>query len=245
MKRFLKITGIIMGALLTVGLIAFLILNESLPQGEMGPEAELLAEKMFDAIDHEAFENTQFLEWDMLGVHFYKWDKKLHKIEVSWDENKVILFPDSPEKNEVLKPENVSDKQKLKLYKTATDFFNNDSFWLIAPHKIYDKGVERRLVNYEGSDALLVTYTSGGSTPGDSYLWILDENGFPTSFKMWVSILPIGGIEATWEDWTTMESGLPIAKTRKISSFTLEMGSLKGYNELSDAAIQLSNPESE
>jgi hypothetical protein len=24
-------------------------------------------------------------------------------------------------------------------------------------------------------EALMVTYTSGGSTPGDSYVWILDE----------------------------------------------------------------------
>ena len=153
---------------------------------------------------------------------------------MEWNDNKVILYPNTPEKNEVLQPENLSVKQKNKLFKTATDYFNNDSFWLIAPHKIYDPGVERRVVKYENTDALLVTYTSGGSTPGDSYLWILDEKGLPVSFKMWVSVLPIGGIKATWENWVIMESGLPIAKTRKISAFTMEMGNLKGYSKPSN-----------
>jgi hypothetical protein len=46
-----------------------------------------------------------------------------------------------------------------------------------------------------------VTYTSGGVTPGDSYLWILDENDRPIAWKFWVQKIPIGGLESSWGDW--------------------------------------------
>ncbi len=62
--------------------------------------------------------------------------------------------------------------------------------------KSLTKVYERRLVKTKtNKDALLVTYTSGGTTPGDSYLWHLDASGKPESYQMWVSILPIGGLE--------------------------------------------------
>jgi len=72
----------------------------------------------------------------------------------------------------------------------------------VAPYKIFDPGTERRIVNYKNKEALLITYTrSGGTTPGDSYLWILNEKFLPTSYKMWTRIIPIGGVSATWSDW--------------------------------------------
>ena len=82
----------------------------------------------------------------------------------------------------------------------------------------------------DGLSGLLVTYASGGSTPGDSYLWILQPNGFPKSYKMWVKIIPIGGVEATWDDWAIMESGVYLPKTHKLGPLELSMGDVRGYN---------------
>lgn len=111
----------------------------------------------------------------------------------------------------------------------AVKYFNNDSFWLVAPYKVFDKGTERRVVNLnDGSQGLLVTYTSGGTTPGDSYLWHLDENGKPTSFQMWVSALPIDGLKASWTDWTTTESGAQLPTFHKILIFGIELRDIKG-----------------
>src|SRR5690606_35178979 len=114
-----------------------------------------------------------------------------------WKEYKVNLNLNDASKNKAyVHSFTVIDSDLSKeLIAKAIKYFNNDTFWLIAPYKVFDRGTERRLVNLENNQkALLVTYTSGGTTPGDSYLWHFDKNGKPTSFQMWVDILPIDGL---------------------------------------------------
>ena len=69
-----------------------------------------------------------------------------------------------------------------------------------SSHKVFDVGVERRLVRVNDNEALLFT-CMWRINPGDSYLWYLDENQRPVGFEMWVSIVPIGGLHATWNQW--------------------------------------------
>ena len=102
---------------------------------------------------------------------------------------------------------------------------------MVAPFKVFDKGTSRSIVTLEdGSEGLLVSYASGGTTPGDSYLWKLQANGFPESYQMWVGIIPIGGMEATWEDWQIMDSGCFLPTSHKLGPVTLFMGNVKAYN---------------
>ena len=99
----------------------------------------------------------------------------------------------------------------------------------MAPYKIFDKGTERSIATLKnGKEALLVTYNSGGTTPGDSYLWHLDPTGKPISFQMWVDILPIGGLEASWDDWTTTESGAQLPTFHKLLILGLEITDIIG-----------------
>ena len=84
------------------------------------------------------------------------------------------------------------------------------------------------VISEDGKDALLVTYTKGGTTPGDSYLWHFDENGKPKSYQMWVDILPIDGLEASWDNWITTESGAILPTTHKLLVLDLDMGDVKG-----------------
>lgn len=235
MKKVLKAIGIILALLIIVGAIFYVANDESLPTGIKGEKAEALASKMMNALNHEAYKNTEVLEWSFRGKHFYKWNKAENLVEVSWDENNVILNTKYPEKSEVYVSDTKTENQKL--INQATGYFNNDSFWLVAPFKVFDDGVERKIVKHNEQDALLITYTTGGSTPGDSYLWILDETGFPTSFKMWTSIIPIGGIEASWSDWNTMEAGIQLPTKHKFSLFGMEldMENVKASNPKADA----------
>jgi hypothetical protein len=59
----------------------------------------------------------------------------------------------------------LTGSDKTDAIKTANDYFNND-FWLIAPFKLRDPGTSRSIVMQDEKEALMVTYTSGGSTPG-------------------------------------------------------------------------------
>jgi hypothetical protein len=43
----------------------------------------------------------------------------------------------------------------------------------------------------DNQEALMITYASGGSTPGDSYVWFVDQNYMPKAWRMWVSIIPV------------------------------------------------------
>ncbi|WP_445748409.1 hypothetical protein [Polaribacter sp.] len=231
MKKLFKFLGIVLLLIIALITVYFFVNNESLPQGKKGKEADALAIKMFNAINHEAFENTEVIEWSFRNEHFYRWRKSIGLVEIKWNENKVHFNTITPSNSTVF----VNDKKvnNPDLLKKAINFFNNDSFWLIAPYKIFDSGTERSIVKHEGKDALLITYTSGGTTPGDSYLWILDENYFPTSYKMWTSIIPIGGVAATWSDWKKTESGIQLPTKHTLSLFGMEinMGDVKAYNE--------------
>lgn len=222
MKKLFKfLGGLLLLALLSIGLL-YLFTNESLPTGQKGKAAEELAQKMMNAIHKEAFDNTEVLEWSFRNEHHYKWYKQEEKVDVTWDNNFVKL--------------NLADISKSEgdseLVKTALNYFYNDSFWLVAPYKVLDPGTELSIVKNDGKDALLVTYTTGGETPGDSYLWFLDDTGKPTSFKMWTKIIPVGGVSATWSDWKLSEAGILLPTKHELSLFGLEidMGDVKAYN---------------
>jgi hypothetical protein len=230
MKNIFKFIGVLVLLLIIAGGVYYFSNNETLPKGNKGKEADALAHKMLQALNGEAYDNTEILEWSFRNEHHYKWYKQENIVEVSWNNNKVILHTNKAEKSEVF----VNDKKvaNKEILKKATDLFNNDSFWLVAPYKIFDAGTERRVVKHDNKDALLITYTSGGSTPGDSYLWILNKNYLPTSFKMWTKIIPLGGVSATWSDWKNTESGIKLPTKHTLSLFGLEisMGTVKAVN---------------
>lgn len=196
-------------------------------------EADALATKMLVALGHEAYTNTRYLEWSYRnGNHQYLWDKTMGIVDVSWDETVVHLNLNSTEKSEVIKDGIAIDgDEKIELVKKALSYFNNDSFWLVGPFKVFDEGTRRAIVTTEeGKTRLLVTYTKGGDTPGDSYLWLLDASGIPESFKMWVQILPLKGQEASWEGWHRMETGVLLPQYHRIGPLKLDMGTVRAYN---------------
>lgn len=227
MKKLFKILGVIILLLVIALGIFYFVNNEPLPKGKQGKEADALANKMLNALNHEAYKNTEILEWSFRNKNHYKWFKKNGIVEVTLGNEKVILDLNDTSKSQP----NSSD-----LVEKALKNFNNDSFWLVAPFKVFDEGTERRIVKYNDKDALLITYKSGGTTPGDSYLWILDENGFPTDYKMWVKIIPVGGVGATWSNWKTTKAGIKLPTKHKLSLFGMEldMGDVKASNPNAD-----------
>lgn len=233
-KKIIKIiTGVIvfltLPSLLFFGFMYFKY-NKDLPTGIQGEQADALAYKMLDALNYEAFKNTNYLEWTFKKRHHYKWKKNKDLCDVYWKEYKVSLDLKNPSQNKAyVHSFRVDSDLSEELIAKAIKYFNNDSFWLVAPYKVFDKGTERRLVTLDNNNsALLVTYTSGGSTPGDSYLWLLDDTGKPKAFKMWTSILPIDGLDATWTNWITTESDAQLPTFHKMFILGLEINHIKG-----------------
>ncbi|WP_452223122.1 hypothetical protein [Lacinutrix chionoecetis] len=232
LKRVLKvIAGIVifltLPTLLLYGFLYFKY-NEDLPVGKEAG-AHTLALKMLNALNYDAYKATDYIEWTFKKRHHFKWNKTENTCEVYWKNYKVNLDLKNNSKSIAYKNDTkVTGDESNTLIQKAVTYFNNDSFWLVAPYKIFDEGTTRKLVTLEnGEHALLVTYSSGGSTPGDSYLWHLDKDGKPKSFQMWVDILPIDGLEATWCDWTTTETGAMLPTFHKMMVLGLEITNLK------------------
>ncbi len=232
-KKIVKvILGLLLFLLVTFGVL-YALYNKNLPHGKPGPEADALAQKMLHAINDEQYQKTRLLEWTFNGgKHHYKWDKENGKVQVRWGDYKVDLNLNTPKNSQVYKNNSlVSADNSAKLIEKALANFNNDSFWLVAPFKVFDKGVTRSIVKLEdGSEGLLVSYSQGGTTPGDAYLWKLGDTGFPISYQMWVKILPIAGLEASWDDWKVMENGLFLPASHKLGPITLYMGDVRAYD---------------
>lgn len=188
-KAILKFLGAGLVTLMIIGVLTYLFVDESVPNGTRGQEAEQLADEMLKALNKPAFDSLAMIKFTYPGNHRYEWNKKDNKVRVQWEGNDVFLDLN-------LSPENFSS-----LEYQGYEYFLNDSFWMIAPFKVRDDGVVRSTVEVEDGRGLLVTYTSGGVTPGDSYLWIIDDKGFPIAWKLWTSNVPLDGLKIGWGGW--------------------------------------------
>ncbi|NND93600.1 MAG: hypothetical protein HKN45_01975 [Flavobacteriales bacterium] len=238
MKKALKIGGI----LLLVGIAAFFYLRKSqgmeMPTGSPGTEAEALAQKMMDACNASAWENTRFITWDFAGRNSYVWDRSEGKVEVVSGESRAVIYTSTQEGLAWDSEKELSGGEKKEALDKAWANFCNDSFWLIAPLKVMDPGTTRELVQTEEGKGLMVHYNSGGVTPGDSYLWYIAEDGLPYAYRMWTQVLPIPGMRSTWEEWKTVHSGAKIATKRSMSSFDLIMGNLRSGSTLAEIGLK-------
>lgn len=224
---------IVLLAVLTVLIVSYFIFDEALPEGESGPAADELAQKMLNAINDDAWQNTVAVRWTFPGGHEHLWDKERHLARVRWNDHEALVRLDSVSGQAFTAGQRVTDKEKEQaLVQEAWEYWVNDAFWLNAPNKVFDPGVTRKLVKTaNGENALLVTYTSGGVTPGDSYLWLLDDNNMPRAWKLWVSVIPVGGVEFSWEGWQTLSSGARVSTLHQ-GLLTLELGNVQSADNV-------------
>lgn len=236
-KILIWIGGIILVILLGL-FIAGWIAHQPRPKATPSAAADELTEKMLTALNKPAWDTTRYVSWTFRGVNEYIWDREANLVEVDNGKTRVVIHTKSLN-YEVLSPA-VPEDQQYKYFENAWANFCNDSYWLCAPFKVFDPGTSRAIVEDEAGQAqLLVTYESGGVTPGDAYLWQLDESYQPVSFQMWVSIIPIGGIKANWTDWQTLESGALIAGKRSIlDRFEVPVTDIRGGSSWSAIGLE-------
>ena len=221
--------------LLVIAVTAFgLIVNEPRPHPTPSPEADALAHDIERAVNADAWARTGAVRWTFAGKRSHLWDRTRSLVRVRFDDVEVQLrgtwgraWRGGVE---------VRGRERNALVGQAWSGFVNDSFWLNPCAKLFDDGTRRAL--FPRSDTgrgLFVSYTSGGVTPGDAYLWELPPAGHgdtPLRWKMWVSNVPVGGVEVSWERYVTLATGARIATRHRIGPVTLTLDDVAGATTL-------------
>jgi len=215
-KRWRFWTAAAAALLLSLGVVVFWARgSEPVPKGKPGPAADALARKIGEAVNLSAWEATGAVRWTFAGKHRLLWDRRRSLVEVAWEDERVLL--DIATKGGRVFHNGLPLTDRARELDAAYRYFINDAFWLNPVATFFNQGAVREILQLEdGSEGLLVRYTSGGVTPGDSYLWHLHPDGLPKAFKMWVQIIPVGGVSASWDDWQTLATGAKVATRHKL-----------------------------
>lgn len=233
MNRFSSYAAPARTGLLVVAMILFASC-QSIPDGKTGEPAENLADRMLNAANQNTWNNqVKAVEFRFREKNSYFWDKERGlveftdgelKVQFSKDTFQAIAFEDGqPLKGEELK-EAVAE---------ANGNFINDAFWLQPAFHIRSPGTKLYAVD---DSTLRVTFSSGGVTPGDTYVFHLDEKDRIRLMEMWVSIIPIDGAEAEFADYRTHEPGVTVAESRTVLGLlTILIDQVKMHSNLDSA----------
>ena len=248
-RRLLIGVGILFALIGVVVGVLIVALSKPLPKGETGPAADELAHRIERAIDKEAWTRTGAVKWTFAGRNRHLWDRQRGFDRVIMGQTYVLC--DLSKKTGVAfqQRKRVTGAAERKLIDKAYASWINDSFWLNPLVKLFDDGVTRSLITAPTQDpaespALLISYSGGGLTPGDSYLWLLpalpagspDPLLRPRAWRMWVSVLPIKGIENSWDEWQKLGTGAWVATRHQVSGtgIKLEMTDVVGAATLAE-----------
>ncbi|HJL42151.1 MAG TPA: hypothetical protein RMG48_12690 [Myxococcales bacterium LLY-WYZ-16_1] len=226
-KRWVGLSGL---GLVLLGLLGFgwvLWASEPRPRGIRDREAvEAMARRLEAAVNLPAWrDGTGAVRWTFAGRRTHLWDRERGLVQVQWGDRRGLLRIGTSRGVAFRGDERVRGPDAEAILEQTYAAWVNDAFWLNPLAKLRDPGVELRRVDLDsGETGLLVRYTQGGLTPGDAYLWLFGEEDLPRAWKMWVSNVPVGGMEVTWEGWKTLSTGA-VVSTRHESPpvLTLEL----------------------
>jgi hypothetical protein len=129
----------------------------------------------------------------------------------------------------IAKPD-MDDPAKVEAFKAWT----NDSYWLLAPLKLFDMGVTReylgqREVAGKGYEALRLSFKGVGMTPGDQYNLYIDPY---TNLVAYWDYMPSSEMtmRATWEKYRHVE-GLKLATFHQMGTKTIAIENLSVASE--------------
>lgn len=236
------IAGIILVPLalfIVVSTILVFVLRAPIPTGGVaGAEADALAHHLEEVVNRAAWERTGALMWSARGGRDHLWDKSRGLIKVRLGDTEALLDIGRQHGRAWQEGRELDGELRTAALARAYAAWVNDSFWLNPLVKLFDPGVKREIVAVPSGDpgtrALLISYTSGGLTPGDQYLWLIPEEGPPVAWRMWTSIFPIQGILVTWEGWIRFDTGALVSTQHHIPGLDFELSNVRGAATLAE-----------
>jgi hypothetical protein len=224
MKKLLKWALGLLGILIITGMGLIAYYSEASPKVVPAKEADEIANSMLKALNVTAWDTLKTVSWTSNGTKF-NWNKPSNFVVMEWGDIKVEMDLNKVDGKVFKNGQQIDDRNQID---KAWMQWCNDSFWMFAHYKVFDKGTIRSLVPTDpGKIGLMVSYNSGGVTPGDKYLWILNKDYIPEGYKMWVKIIPVGGVYASWEGWQKLQSGIMVAPKHKMKLYEFEFKDIK------------------
>lgn len=222
MRRVLRGLGWLLAVLAALLVVLFLVLRHPQPErGVTGPTADALAHEVEKSVNADGWARTGAVRWTYsTGALHHLWDRQRNLDRVSWGDHLVLVDIAKRTGRAYTNGKEVDGDEKTKLVDKGYRRFLNDSFWLNPLSKLFDDGVTRSIVQLDGKPALYVQYASGGVTPGDAYLWILGDDHRPVAWRLFVHILKVRGLQASWEGWTTLPTGALLCTAHKMLGLT-------------------------
>jgi hypothetical protein len=232
-RKILYGLGGLVALLLVLSVTAYFTYRHGEPVARTG-DADALARRMLAAVDADAWTRTGAVRWTFFNGDRHLWDRTRNLDR--FERGDITVWIDLSTRRGVARRGAVllAGVERDRAVTTAWSRWCNDSFWLNPVPKAFDDGVTRRVVSDDGGrDALLLSYASGGVTPGDRYLWILDGNSRPRAWRMWVSVIPVPGIEASWAGWQRLSTGAWVATEHHMGMITMKLRDVAGAASLS------------
>jgi len=215
MGRLLRRLGLVFTGVAIALAVGCGLVSERRPEAAPSAEADALARRVAAAVDADAWARTGAVRFVFRGKNAWLWDRAGGRARLRSGEREVLFRVHDQSGIALEDGRPLSGEALDEALAAAWKAFCNDTFWLNPVVKLFDAGTQRALVPTEAGVGLLVTYASGGVTPGDAYLWHVGPDGRPSAWQMWVQILPVGGVHMTWEGWQTLETGAVVSTLHK------------------------------
>lgn len=224
-KKTLTYITILVSILVTAGIWIGISITRDLPSATPGPAAERLTAKLEGFTGLNAWRNTDAISFVFKPAHrkhLFDRNRRLIRVEFqalsssdSAEEAQqpvtVFMQLDSHKGIVIENGKELEGSEKSAWLQKAYQAHINDVFWLNPFSALRAPGAVRRLTQDKG---LLITYETGGVTPGDSYLIYTDPDGKPQRWLLWTQAIPARGIEFSFEDWKEFDNGLRISQKR-------------------------------
>jgi len=226
----------------------------SLAQDAKDPKAEAIAARVQEALGgKKAWDETRYLKWTFAGRRSHTWDKWTgrHRLE---GKNKdgapyVILDNLNTKTGEAwVNGKKVEGDEAKKMVENAYGAWVNDSYWLLAPYKIQDPGVNlssagEETIDGKTYDKLALSFGKVGLTPGDRYwMYVNRDTGLVDRWAYRLQDQPADAAPTpwSWEGWQTYGK-IRLAPTRIQVGATperkLELGDLQVPDTLPDTVF--------
>jgi hypothetical protein len=217
--KILKIIGVIFLLLATTVGVACFVFSNKLPESTPGDKALELAAKVEKAVGIQSFYQIPVLSFGFRDRNQHVWDKKRGLSRVVYgkekDQTEILFFTYNKKGIAFQNGVRLTGDEEKKAVEDGYARWANDSFWLNPFTKLRDKGVTLSIPNDDPS-SLIVAFSSGGVTPGDTYRFYIGDDGVPTACDMWTSVLPVQGAHVSWDEWRDV-SGAKIATNHRFS----------------------------